>query len=156
MLVNEATIRKAEAELHADIQESMSRKGYDVAAPEHRTTFGQETMIRIAAKWLEHHPAVLAHELGCRVCPGRRKFANAYWLRHRLSDEPALFLGNGAQALDGAFIVAVHLAGFEMQCKRSNVSGRLILSARTIESICRRYSERIEIEGRKYPPETRP
>ena len=52
-------------------------------------------------------------------------------------------------------MVAMHLAGFEMQCKRSDVSGRLILRERAIESIFRRYSKRIEIEGRECPPEDR-
>lgn len=93
----------------------MSREGYDVAAPEHRTIVGQETMVRIAARWLTQFLAVLTDELGCSVCPGCRKFANTYWLRHRLSVKEPLFLGNDAQASDGAFMVAVHPAGLEMQ-----------------------------------------
>lgn len=96
MLGNQATIRKAGAELGVDFQETISRDGYDVAAPEHRTIVGQETMIRIAAMGLAQFLAVLANGLVCSVSPGRRKFANTYWLRHRLSDESALFLGDDA------------------------------------------------------------
>ena len=156
MLVNQATIRNAETELDVDFQGSKSRDGYDVAAPEHRTIVGQQTIICLAAKWLAQFPAIPADEWRHSVRPGRRKFANTYWLKHRFSDEAALLLGNDAYISNGAFMVAAHLADFDVQSKRGDVSGWLNLSERAIESIFQRYSAQIELEGREYRPKHRP